>query len=690
MKSFWNRPEWVSLDIEATSLDTSSAAITEVGAVRWRQGVVSRKPKLVGRYSSLFNPGVPISPEVTELTGITQEMVNKAPAWDPRGLQEFIGNTPVVGHNISAYDAPILRRHGISFSGGITDTLTMAKSRGVPIGERSQGAIAASMGINTGNAHRALDDALTNAHIMNTWKGSLFQNYWKKHWGKTLAVGGLVGIGGLLWSARDRQQSSRDMEGLRHGGMAGQLRRQNTDFGSGWRGLFGSLAIWRTQKFMATGAIKGGKFINPKAAARMARKSTFEEFAEGLGVRVFGIGKKYKDDLIQDVALSRKEIAGYLPTSDVAYINKPELIKRYGSDENVLKTAVYHEYLEKMTTRRYGNVNALNTADAQHQGAQVLLGEGAFLGFLGKKDTYNTFKKLRNTRTERNIFGLGVRFSGRDDNFNNIQGLGHRGLAAKLRKLFSDFGSGWDPLRKLFSNYDELIGNPEFIHALTTGRTLKQLGSGSYGTTTLKEATFQGRTFQYAQKEMTGMPDMSLIQQGLGWTQDFTHEMSIMNKLRDTSFAPTGYGVSKDATKLFMEYMPGEQLTTQTAEDLMPAILNAANEMASRGIYHPDLHRGNILKEAGGRLSILDYGLAHEATAITKTDIYIRMSEKAFKLSKPGRPQSIQAMEELINTRQQVRQKLAQHVPVQKEIWDKNNGRRHNRRSSDNNKTKVW
>ena len=49
-------------------------------------------------------------------------------------------------------------------------------------------------------------------------------------------------------------------------------------------------------------------------------------------------------------------------------------------------------------------------------------------------------------------------FSGRDDNYNTIEGLRHGGLAQQKRREMTEFGSGWDPLRALLGkNFGRVI-----------------------------------------------------------------------------------------------------------------------------------------------------------------------------------------------------------------------------------------
>src|SRR5690349_10253430 len=87
---------FVVLDLETTGGSPNDCAITEVGAVKLRGG------ECLGRFETLVNPGVPIPPLITVLTGITEAMVLPAPriAEVLPPLLEFVGEAVIVGHNI--------------------------------------------------------------------------------------------------------------------------------------------------------------------------------------------------------------------------------------------------------------------------------------------------------------------------------------------------------------------------------------------------------------------------------------------------------------------------------------------------------------------------------------------------------------------------------------------------------------
>src|SRR5262245_34012620 len=78
---------FVVLDLETTGGAPGRDGITEVGAVKYRGG------ECLGTFQTLVNPGVPIPPTITVLTGITEQMVAPAPkiAAVLPPLRDFLG-----------------------------------------------------------------------------------------------------------------------------------------------------------------------------------------------------------------------------------------------------------------------------------------------------------------------------------------------------------------------------------------------------------------------------------------------------------------------------------------------------------------------------------------------------------------------------------------------------------------------
>ena len=101
---------------------------TEIGAVIVKNGEV------VEEFDTFVKPGKPITPKITELTGITNEMVADAPG-EKEALEAFLkfaGDRILVGHNVHAFDMRFLRaaakRSGIKLEPTYIDTLTMAQA----------------------------------------------------------------------------------------------------------------------------------------------------------------------------------------------------------------------------------------------------------------------------------------------------------------------------------------------------------------------------------------------------------------------------------------------------------------------------------------------------------------------------------------------------------------------------------
>lgn len=146
----------VALDIETTGLDPQKDAIIEIGAVRFNGRRVENE------WQSLIHPGRPIPPFITQLTGITDQMVLKAPPIREvlGDLAKFIGASPILGHNIG-FDLAFLNRQkkDLFLANEILDTYELAAVLLPNASRYNLGALAAAMGVPLPARHRALDDA---------------------------------------------------------------------------------------------------------------------------------------------------------------------------------------------------------------------------------------------------------------------------------------------------------------------------------------------------------------------------------------------------------------------------------------------------------------------------------------------------------------------------------------------------
>lgn len=145
----------VSIDIETTGLDSKSDSIIEIGAVRFSDH------RIEAEFSTLVNPGRPIPAAITQLTHITNDMVRNAPsirAVLPE-LIKFVGNAPVVGHNVR-FDLSFLNLQGALVNNEIIDTYELATVLFPTATRYNLFALGQQLGIMLPpNEHRALDDS---------------------------------------------------------------------------------------------------------------------------------------------------------------------------------------------------------------------------------------------------------------------------------------------------------------------------------------------------------------------------------------------------------------------------------------------------------------------------------------------------------------------------------------------------
>ena len=144
----------VAIDIKTTGLDSQKDAIIEIAAVRFSGHRVEAE------WNNLINPNRPIPPLITQLSGISNEMVRNAPPIRAvlQELADFVGNDPVVGHNVQ-FDVGFLKKQNILRLNQTVDTYELA-AIALPGNSRyNLGTLGKTLGIMIPNSHRALDDA---------------------------------------------------------------------------------------------------------------------------------------------------------------------------------------------------------------------------------------------------------------------------------------------------------------------------------------------------------------------------------------------------------------------------------------------------------------------------------------------------------------------------------------------------
>ncbi len=149
--------EFVVFDIETTGLSPLTCGITEIGAVKYRAGEVLEE------FDTFVNPAMPIPENITELTGITDEMVKDAPSEKDAVLKflEFAGTSILVAHNAS-FDISFIRRvaqdNSIPLPNPYLDTLPLSRYLNKDLAKHNLDALRKYFGLGEFNHHRACDD----------------------------------------------------------------------------------------------------------------------------------------------------------------------------------------------------------------------------------------------------------------------------------------------------------------------------------------------------------------------------------------------------------------------------------------------------------------------------------------------------------------------------------------------------
>jgi DNA polymerase-3 subunit epsilon len=168
------------IDFETTGLSPAQGdRATEIAIV------VLQGTQVVGRFQSLMNAGVRISPFIEEYTGISNEMIRAAPpaAQVMEEAARFVGGMPLVAHNASfdqRFWAAELERLGTDAGEAPPFACTMLLSRRLypQAGSYRLGALAAFHAIPAaGRAHRAMADAEVAAALLSRIRADLQAQY---------------------------------------------------------------------------------------------------------------------------------------------------------------------------------------------------------------------------------------------------------------------------------------------------------------------------------------------------------------------------------------------------------------------------------------------------------------------------------------------------------------------------------
>ena len=157
--------EFVAFDLETTGLSSQDDRIIEIGAVIMKDG------KEVDRFQTFVDPMRKLEKKITDLTGITDDMLVGAPRIEevlPR-FMEFVGDRVLVAHN-SDFDTGFIRaeciRQGIPYTLTAADTLILAQNLMPHLNKHKLNIVSNALSLPDFTHHRAADDAVTCGLIM--------------------------------------------------------------------------------------------------------------------------------------------------------------------------------------------------------------------------------------------------------------------------------------------------------------------------------------------------------------------------------------------------------------------------------------------------------------------------------------------------------------------------------------------
>ena len=167
---------YIIFDLETTGLSAATERIIEIGAVKVENGEISES------FDLFVDPEKAITPEITRLTSITNEMVAGAPK-EAEALEQFFrfcdGCDILVAHNADfdmGFLRAAIRRCGREEDPVQIDTLVMARAMYPELKKHKLDTIAERLGVTQKHHHRADDDARVLAEIFLKMVQKLVEN----------------------------------------------------------------------------------------------------------------------------------------------------------------------------------------------------------------------------------------------------------------------------------------------------------------------------------------------------------------------------------------------------------------------------------------------------------------------------------------------------------------------------------
>jgi DNA polymerase-3 subunit epsilon len=158
--------DFVTVDLETTGCTPGRHGVIEIGAVRVSGG------RIVGEFASLVRPSDALPRAISQLTGITLDMLAPAPCIDDvlPAFRAFADGAVLVAHNyrfdLGFLDFEAERLWGDPFPRPALDTITLARRLHPGLERYSIAHLATHLGSSVRPDHRAANDARATAEIL--------------------------------------------------------------------------------------------------------------------------------------------------------------------------------------------------------------------------------------------------------------------------------------------------------------------------------------------------------------------------------------------------------------------------------------------------------------------------------------------------------------------------------------------
>ena len=166
--------EFVAFDIETTGLNAQQDRMTEIGAVIFSGGEIKET------FNTFVNPQRHIPADITQLTGIRDQDVADAPL-EKEAMEQFMafaGDRPLIAHN-AHFDVGFMTaaalRQGLKFSPVFLDTLALSQALLPDLKRFKLDIVSRHLNLPEFNHHRASDDAMVVARMMDKFLPMLRQ-----------------------------------------------------------------------------------------------------------------------------------------------------------------------------------------------------------------------------------------------------------------------------------------------------------------------------------------------------------------------------------------------------------------------------------------------------------------------------------------------------------------------------------